>query len=356
MEVITPDRKETGATRADVIRGITLAPPVIGRIAAGHTVIRNDRALPVRDDHFTLTTLVQDKNSRAFVEHPLQKTLVDANEKLCAIPVTIAYNNVNLNLNNKYSAFDPKKGRAVCVGNGDTARRMTDDGIKEMDCPRPEACAFGQTNRCKNFTRAYFRVDGQDDELGTFILRSTSFNTVDRLGSRLNQLSGLTSGKIAGMPMMLVLKAKTTTQSCREPIYFSDLVTRPGMTLIDAVKAAKSYQDTLTQAGLSLEGMEDALVDGLANSDFADELEDADEWLSDDGLVAAVQDAQQASSKGGLRGLDSLTEKLNARAKEGTAKKVVPMESAGEGGGEASTAENTGPTQDESPQPELLTA
>jgi hypothetical protein len=31
-----------------VSKGITIMPPVIGRITAGHTVVRGDKAFPVR--------------------------------------------------------------------------------------------------------------------------------------------------------------------------------------------------------------------------------------------------------------------------------------------------------------------
>ena len=313
------------APKLNVNKGITLTQPVIGRITMGHTVIRGEgKALPVKDDHFSLTTLVQDGATRAWTEHPLQKEIIGQKkgnakdkdkdkdkDKLRAIPVRIAYNDPNLTLHNSYSAWDTTKGRILCCGNGTTARRVTEEGVKDIDCPRPEACEFGVRQRCKNMSRAYFQIDGQDDELGVFILRTTSFNSLNYLGTRLSQLTGLTGGRIAGMPMMLVMESKTTTQSCRTPIYFADLVTRPGMKLIEAIKQASEFQKTMADAGLSLEGMEDALRAGLANSDFADEIEDMDEWMSDDALIAAVGE-QQSLRKGGLKGMDNLTEKLAA--------------------------------------------
>ena len=297
-------------TTLTINKGITLTPPVIGRITMGHTVVKSEgKALPVKDDHFSLTTLFQDKKTRAWETHPLQNNITKAGEKLRAIPVRIAYNDINLTLHNSFSAFDTQKGRVLCSGNGTKARRVTDEGVREMDCPRPEACEFGQRQRCKNMSRAYFQVEGQDDELGVFILRTTSFNSLNYLGTRLAQLSGYTGGRLAGMPMMLVMKTKTTTQSFREPIQFADLVTRPGMTLAEAVKQAVTYQATMNELQLSIEGMEQALRTGLANSDFADEIEDIDEWITDEDLLAAV--GQQQSSRGsGLRGMDSLTERL----------------------------------------------
>ena len=132
------------------------------------------------------------------------------------------------------------------------------------------------------------------------------------------------------MPMMLVMESKTTTQSCRTPIYFADLVTRPGMKLIEAIQKANEYQKAMADAGLSIEGMEEQLRAGLANSDFADEIEDMDEWISDDALIAAV--GEQAVRKGGLKGMDNLTEKLaqlnaqNAGAGQEAAPENAPSE------------------------------
>ena len=292
-------------------KGITLTPPVIGRITMGHTVVKGEgKTLPVKDDHFSLTTLVQNKTTREWGVHDLQKVHGKGSAKLRAIPVTIAYNDVNLNLNNSFSAFDPKKGRVLCTGNGDRARRVTDEGVKEIDCPRPEACKYGQDARCKNMSRAYFKVDGQEDELGVFILRTTSFNSLNYLGTRLGQLSALTGGCMAGVPMMLIMESKTTAQSFREPFHYADLVTRPGMTLFDAVKQGRDYQLAVTEAGLSLEGMEEVLRGGLANSDFADDIEDMNEWFSDDDLVAAAAAASGQGQQSESGGASSLTERL----------------------------------------------
>lgn len=295
----------------NVVKGVTIAPPVIGRITMGHSKITpksggESRALPVRDDHFGITTLVQNKSDRSWERDPIEKTLKKGKEKLIAIPVTIAYNDPNLNLNNRYSAFDNKKGRVLCSGNGEKARRSTEAGVQDIDCPRPEACKYGQDQRCKSMSRAYFRIDGSEDELGVYALRTTSWNSLSSLATRLSQLHGITQGHIVGMPMMLVMKGKTTTASFRDVFYFADLVTRPGQTLAEAVKQGKAFQESMSEAGLSIEGMEDALRSGLANGDFADEIEDVDEWLSDEDLIAAASQGQSITDAG----LDGLAKNL----------------------------------------------
>ena len=202
-----------------VIRGIALTPPLLGRITMGHTEGRgsgdNARAVPKKDDNFTIATLSQ-KDDRSWEVHPIQATLVKGREKLLRIPVRIAYNDPNITLNNSYSCFDPKRGGVLCTGNGETARRITDEGVKQIACPRPEGCEYAQKNRCKNMTRAYFQIEGQEDDLGVFALRSTSWNTLTSLAGRLMRLHGLSGGKLAGMPLVLELKTKTTAQSFRK--------------------------------------------------------------------------------------------------------------------------------------------
>lgn len=52
-----------------VIRGITITPPLIGRITMGHTEVRgtgdDSKGVPKKDDHFTVTTLCQ-KSDRSW--------------------------------------------------------------------------------------------------------------------------------------------------------------------------------------------------------------------------------------------------------------------------------------------------
>lgn len=301
------------------IKGITIAPPVIGRIMMGHIEVRaGGKCVPQKDDHFTITTLVQ-RDDRSWEPHPINVALQptpapkgnggakSAQEKLRAIPVRLAFNDPALNLHSSYSCFDPKTGRVLCTSNGETAKRATGDGVASVSCPRPEACEYGQRNRCKNMSRFYMQIEGQQDELGLFILRSTSWNSLTSLSARLAMLHGLTGGRIAGMPLTLQLKQKSTTMSFRQPIYFADLEFRSGMTMAQTIEAARDYQKTRAQCGLSQEGLEKALSACLKNSDFADEIEDMDEFLSDEELLTRAEDNLKSS---GLRGLDSVRQSI----------------------------------------------
>lgn len=335
-----------------IVSGVTIAPPVIGRITMGHVELKGDKGVPKKDDFFRITSLVQNKD-RSWDAHPIEHEVrksLGAREKLRAIPVRIAYDNPKLTLNNSFSAFDSKTGRVLCVGDGCRARRALEGGVQEIDCPRPEACEYGVRQRCKSMTRVYLRIEGQQDELGVFVLRSTGHNTLNYLSARLTELHGLTNGQMAGLPLQLVLGAKSTTQSFREPVYFADLTTRPGQGLLEAVSEMRQYQAAYADAGLSFQRMEQQMLLGLANGDFADEVEDIDEWISDDALLG---EATGNLARQGLRGLDAAVAQGQATG-AGDAPADAPEAAATAPTG-GDTAERSAPT-DAPPDQPLMSA
>jgi hypothetical protein len=124
-----------------MIKGLAITPPVIGRIAIGKVVEKNGKRLPEKDDAFTITTQVQQRGE--WVLHPLHNALLAQQDggKLRSIPVTLLFNDLDLNLRAEYSLFDRATGRPDCVGNGEVARRSTQEGFKSLPCPGLQQCA-----------------------------------------------------------------------------------------------------------------------------------------------------------------------------------------------------------------------
>ena len=127
-----------------MIKGLAITPPVLGRISIGKVVEKNGKRLPEKDDEFTLTTQVQSKGH--WIKHPLDEELRqgEANNKLRIIPIRLLFNDPDLNFRANYSMFDHKTGRPVCVGNGETCKRMTAQGMATLRCHSPLACEYGQ--------------------------------------------------------------------------------------------------------------------------------------------------------------------------------------------------------------------
>ena len=89
-----------------MIKGLTITPPILGRITIGKVVEKNGKRLPEKDDQFTITSQVQSKDG--WIKHPLDDKLrqTKANGKLRQIPVRMLFNTPELNLRAEYTLFD----------------------------------------------------------------------------------------------------------------------------------------------------------------------------------------------------------------------------------------------------------
>lgn len=251
-----------------MLKGLSITPPVIGRISIGRVVEKNGKRLPEKDDQFTLTSQVQ--NREGWILHPLDEALRKAgSSKLRAIPVRMLFNDPNLNLRAEYTLFDRETGRPVCVGNGETCKRMSAEGIDTLPCPSPDGCGFGKASGCKPYGRLNV-VIGDDDELGSFIFRTTSYNSIRTLAARLHYFGALSGGLLACLPLELKLRGKSTTQSYRSAIYYVDLGVRAGSTLERAIGEAKELDARRRAAGFDQSALDEAARLGFGNGAFED--------------------------------------------------------------------------------------
>jgi len=220
-----------------MLKGLALTPPIIGRISIGKVVEKNGKRLPEKDDEFTVTSQVQGKDG--WVPHPVDQELRKAaGGKLRRIPIQLLFDDPDLNLRASYCLFDRTSGRPLCVGNGETCRRSTTSGMQTLPCPAPEGCELAERGGCKPYGRMNVRI-GDDDELGSFIFRTTGFNSIRTLSTRMRYLQAVAGGFLASLPLELRLRGKSTTQSHRAPVYYVDLIPRAGVSLAQAVAAAK---------------------------------------------------------------------------------------------------------------------
>lgn len=275
-----------------MIKGLAITPPVIGRISIGKVVEKNGKRIPEKDDCFTITTQVQKKEG--WMLHPLHDKLMGtANAKIRAIPVRLLFNSSDLNLRAEYSLFDRNTGRPMCVGNGESAKRVTADGIVEVDCASPDGCAMAKSGGCKPYGRLNVAIDGQDEELASFVFRTTGFNSIRTLTARLQYFEAVSGGNTRHLPLQLKLRAKSTTQSHRAPVYYVDLCLRDGVTLDDAVSFALAEATKSEQAGVGIAALEQAAREGFNNGAFED---------SEDEAVAVVEEFYAEPESGEAEG------------------------------------------------------
>jgi len=285
-----------------MLKGLAITPPAIGRISIGRVVERNGKRLPEKDDQFTLTSQVQ--NREGWVLHPLDEALrKESGGKLRSIPVRLLFNDPELNLRADYSLFDRATGRPVCVGNGETSRRMGKEGITQEACPGPDGCPFAM-GECKAYARLNVNV-GDEDELGSFVLRTTSYNTIRTLAARLAYFDAVSGGRLACMPLELKLRGKSTTMSFRSAIYYVDLVVRSGLTLEQAIVEARNHDQSRKDAGFDQSALDEAARRGFANGSFEDLAEDVPAVVEEfypDGRQPANETTDPQFARTNLRG------------------------------------------------------
>jgi Recombination directionality factor-like len=275
-----------------MLKGLALTPPVIGRIAIGKIVVKDGKRLPEKDDEFTVTSQVQ--NREGWVNHPVDETLRKTpGSKLRSIPVRLLFDDPELNLRASYSFFDRGTGRPLCVGNGETCRRSTSSGIQTMPCPSPEACELAKGGNCKPYGRLNVRI-GDEDELGSFVFRTTGFNSIRTLSIRLKYFHAVSGGLLSTLPLELRLRGKSTTQSHRAPIYYVDLTVRTGMTMAEAIASAKAQSGERNALGFDQAALDEAARQGFFAGAFEESEEEGaavvEEFFpenSDDGLTGA---------------------------------------------------------------------
>ncbi len=283
-----------------MIKGLAITPPVIGRIAIGKVVEKNGKRLPEKDDAFTITTQVQQRGE--WILHPLHNSLIAQQDggKLRSIPVTLLFNDPDLNLRAEYSLFDRTTGRSVCVGNGDVARRSTQDGFKSIPCPGPQVCTLGSELGCKPYGRLNVQIEGQEDDLGSFMFRTTGYNSIRTLAARLQYLNAVSGGRARYLPLSLKLRAKSTTQSHRAPVYYVDVVIRDG---VDSKKALMDAKDLAGQSGECVEALEAAARAGLGNGAFEETEDEGAEVVEE--FFPAGEDTHVAESVSGLTAMQT---------------------------------------------------
>ncbi|MGY2228148.1 hydrolase or metal-binding protein [Pseudomonas tolaasii] len=256
-----------------MLKGLALTPPVLGRISIGKVVERNGKRLPEKDDQFTITSQVQSRDG--WLLHPLNDELRQSKEdKLRSIPIRLLFNEPELNFRADYTLFDRQSGRPLCVGNGETCKRAAQDGIQSLPCPSPDACPLAKGGACKPYGRLNVII-GDEDSLGSFVFRTTGFNSIRTLAARLHYLQAISGNRLACLPLELRLRGKSTRQSHGTPIFYVDLTIRAGMDMSEALHKANELDTQRQTAGFDQRALDDAARRGFGNGAFEDSEEDS---------------------------------------------------------------------------------
>lgn len=298
-----------------MLKGLAITPPVLGRISIGKVVERNGKRLPEKDDQFTITSQVQGKDG--WLPHPLDEGFrQQQGGKIRSIPVRLLFNDPDLNFRAEYTWFDRTTGRPRCVGNGEQCRRQSEEGIKTLPCPSPDGCPLAQGGACKPYGRLNITI-GDDDPLGSFIFRTTGFNSIRTLAARLHYFQAISGNRLSCLPLELRLRGKSTRQSLGTPIYYVDLTVRSGTTIEEALAEARDIEARRLAAGFDQSALELAARDALANGAFEDSEDEGPEvvaeFFTQEPPEQRVAPNAERMAPGNLPLIDKLGEKMEQR-------------------------------------------
>lgn len=255
-----------------MLKGLAITPPVLGRISIGKVVEKNGKRLPEKDDQFTITSQVQTREG--WLPHPLDDGLRKAQGgKIRSIPIRLLFNEPDLNFRAEYSLFDRNTGRPLCVGNGETCKRQGKEGIKTLPCASPDGCSLAKGGACKPYGRLNVAI-GDDDPLGSFVFRTTGYNSIRTLAARLEYFRAISGNRLSCLPLELRLRGKSTRQSHGSAIFYVDITVRSGMSMEEALAEACRVETQRREAGFDQAALETAARAGLANGAFEDSEEE----------------------------------------------------------------------------------
>lgn len=282
-----------------MLKGLSITPPVIGRISIGRVVEKNGKRLPEKDDQFTITSQVQTREG--WLAHPFDEGLRKAQGgKIRMIPIRLLFSEADLNFRAEYTLFDRETGRPLCIGNGDTCKRQREEQVETLPCPTPDHCSVANQG-CKPYGRLNVLI-GDEDPLGSFVFRTTGFNSIRSLYARLHYFKAISQNRLATLPLELRLRGKSTRQSHGTPIYYVDITLRSGMTLEECLVEAKRFEDERQMAGFDQAALDQAARTGLANGIFEDSTDEAssvvEEFFSDVPVAPEEATASPATSDG----------------------------------------------------------
>jgi hypothetical protein len=191
-------------------------------------------------------------------KHPINEVLMAREQnkqadKLVEIPIRMFFNRTSNALTTTYQAYDAD-GRPVCRGDGDNAKRSTNEGgvnaITTVPCAGPSACQFANdgTVRCHRQVCMTTQIVGQDNLLSTFEVRSSSYNTYKTLKGQLEYLEARFKG-LRHLPLKLQTW-KTSNQASSYETFDVFNLALDTATELEAIKIASEARAKEVEFGL----------------------------------------------------------------------------------------------------------
>jgi hypothetical protein len=212
MELVKKPEYEPG--RSPLIKNLMPGLTEVGKIKIGkkgelRTGTNGTWQMPVKLDHFIITTLERDKDNNFVVDASLMKTL---GEKPRRIPICLLFDSIEANFQSRYSCYNGKT--LFCSGDGVAAYRQVEAGKEKqlVDCPcGKEQPGYKGKDKCKINGCLSCMVDGANTIGGIWKFRTTGYNSTVGIMSSLSLIRAMSGGLLAGLPLDMTIQPKVGT-------------------------------------------------------------------------------------------------------------------------------------------------
>lgn len=255
-----------------------------------------DYQLPVRYNHFVVTTTEKGKDGNFVIDSGLMEKLGPEPKE---IPIRLPFDSIDMNF---YTSFQYYHGnKCVCRGDGEKACRITSDGSeKQVDCV-PVDCEFLKSEKCKvsGILSCHLPMTLQVGAVHRF--RTHSWNTVSNILASLEYIKENTKGILQGLPLKLVFLKKATQEHGNVPTV---TIVLDGIEMMKMRELAWQEFENRTQLGLDMKMLEDK----AKQAGFLDETDDPEDVQSEFYPPTVIIDDKGVSSNDVL---NKLTDKKN---------------------------------------------
>ena len=199
-----------------MIKGLNPRLAEIGKIKIGgkspekkQSKKGNEYQLPVRFNHFVVTTTEKGTDNNFLINHDIMKKLEKEPKE---ISIRLPFDSIDMNFFTQYAYYQGNK--CLCSGDGENATRIHDSDKKEptskhIPCD-PKTCEFMKLAKCKVSGILSCFLSCSMEIGGVYRFRTHSWNTVSNILASLEYFSEQTNGILQGLPLKLKIIKKAT--------------------------------------------------------------------------------------------------------------------------------------------------
>jgi hypothetical protein len=160
--------------------------------------------LPVRFEHFVITTTEKGPDGNFLIDH---ETMKELGKEPKEIPIRLPFDDIDMNFYTSFQYYHGKK--CVCHGDGEHAIRITDEKENKINCDTSQ-CKFLRDEKCKVSGILSCHIPISMEIGGIYRFRTHSWNSVSSILAALEYFKKNTNGILQGLPLKLKFLKKAT--------------------------------------------------------------------------------------------------------------------------------------------------